>query len=48
MYKMVEDINSNYISKIDSSGAPVTCGTCHRGHLSPEPFVPAKEAEHAH
>ena len=25
--------------KIDSSGAPVTCGTCHRGHLGPEPFV---------
>ena len=48
MYKMVEDINSNYISQIDSSGAPVTCGTCHRGHLSPEPFVPKAEAEHAH
>ena len=48
MYKMVEDINSNYVSKIDSSGAPVTCGTCHRGHLSPEPFVQAKEAEHPH
>lgn len=48
MVKMVEDINSNTISKIDSSGAPVTCGTCHRGHLSPEPFVPKPEAEHAH
>jgi hypothetical protein len=48
MYKMVEDINSNYISKIDSSGAPVTCGTCHRGHLSPEPFVPKPEADHDH
>jgi hypothetical protein len=48
MFKMVEDINSNYISKIDSSGAPVTCGTCHRGHLGPEPFVPAPEKEHAH
>ena len=47
-FKMVEDINSNYISKIDSSGAPVTCGTCHRGHLGPEPFVPAPEKEHAH
>lgn len=39
MYKMVEDINGNYISMVDSSGAPVTCGTCHRGHLGPEPFV---------
>jgi hypothetical protein len=47
MFKMVEDINSNYISKIDSSGAPVTCGTCHRGHLGPEPFA-APEHDHAH
>ena len=39
MYAMTEDINLNYISKIDNSGAPVTCGTCHRGHLGPEPFV---------
>jgi hypothetical protein len=47
MVKMVEEINATYISKIDSSGAPVTCGTCHRGHLGPEPFtVPVKE--HAH
>ncbi len=43
MYQMVEMINQNYISKIDSSGAPVTCGTCHRGHLGPQPFVPAPE-----
>ena len=39
MYLMTEEINKNYVSKIDSSGAPVTCGTCHRGHLGPEPFV---------
>lgn len=39
MYTMVEDINKNHIAKIDSSGAPVTCGTCHRGHLGPEPYV---------
>jgi hypothetical protein len=39
MFKMVEEINANYISKIDSSGDPVTCGTCHRGHLGPEPFA---------
>ena len=43
MFQMVEGINLNYISKIDSSGAPVTCGTCHRGHLGPQPFVPAPE-----
>ena len=48
MLKMVEDINANYISKIDSSGAPVTCGTCHRGHIGPEPFVAPPEAPHAH
>jgi hypothetical protein len=47
MFKMVEEINANYISKIDSSGAPVTCGTCHRGHLGPEPFA-APEHDHAH
>ena len=40
MVRMTEEINKNYIARIDSSGAPVTCGTCHRGHLGPEPFVP--------
>ena len=39
MFKMVEDINENYISMVENSGAGVTCGTCHRGHLGPEPFV---------
>jgi len=39
MYTMTEDINKNYVSKIGSSEQPVTCGTCHRGHLGPEPFV---------
>jgi len=39
MYTMTEDINKNYVSKIESSEQPVTCGTCHRGHLGPEPFV---------
>lgn len=40
MFKMTEDINLNYVSMIDNSGAPVTCGTCHRGHIGPEPFIP--------
>lgn len=44
MFEMTEKINAEYIAKIDSSGAPVTCGTCHRGHLGPEPFEPAKPA----
>lgn len=39
MFTMTEEINKNYISKIDATGAPVTCGTCHRGHFGPEPFV---------
>jgi hypothetical protein len=47
MYKMTEEINVNYVAKIDSSGDPVTCGTCHRGHLGPEPFA-VPEKEHAH
>jgi hypothetical protein len=39
MYTMTQDINRNYVSKVENSGEPVTCGTCHRGHLGPEPFV---------
>ena len=38
MFTMTEKINTDYVAMIDSSGAPVTCGTCHRGHLGPEPF----------
>lgn len=45
MYTMTEEINQKYIARIDSSGVPVTCGTCHRGHLGPEPFAaPGNEA----
>lgn len=39
MYGMTEEINSIHIAKIEGSGIPVTCGTCHRGHISPEPFI---------
>lgn len=39
MYTMTEKINSDFVAKIDSSGIPVTCGTCHRGRLGPDPFV---------
>jgi hypothetical protein len=45
---MVQDINVNYISKIDSSGEPVSCGTCHRGHLGPESFVAPPPPPHDH
>ena len=43
MYTMTENINVNYISKVEGSEAPVTCGTCHRGHMGPEPFVIPKD-----
>jgi cytochrome c553 len=41
MFAMTEKINTEYVAKIQGSGLPVTCSTCHRGHLSPEPYVPA-------
>ncbi len=47
MYKMVKDINDNTISMVTGQDGkpapPVTCGTCHRGHLDPEKFVLPKE-----
>lgn len=47
MYKMTEQINSDYISMLDKPQAKVTCGTCHRGHVSPEPFVlPEEDGPH--
>lgn len=49
MYTMMEDINTNYVGKIDNSGEPVSCGTCHRGHAEPEPYVaPPDHDEHEH
>ena len=49
MYTMTEDIKKNYIAKVadmdkmDTPAAPLTCGTCHRGHLDPEKFVIPRE-----
>ena len=40
MVKMVENINKSYLETVPNSGLPVSCGTCHRGHLGPEPFIP--------
>jgi hypothetical protein len=49
MFKMTEMINVDYIGKIDTSGEPVTCGTCHRGHLGPEPYkIPDEDHDHDH
>lgn len=47
MFRMVEDINSNYVDKVENSGVPVSCGTCHRGHLDPPIFSPPK-SDHDH
>jgi hypothetical protein len=50
MYRMTQDINKNYVSMVqekNGGGAPVTCGTCHRGHVEPPLFVPPKD-EHDH
>ena len=35
MMKMVHEINTNYISKLDAD-RKVTCYTCHRGKVEPE------------
>lgn len=48
MYKMTQNINDNYISMVENSGQPVTCGTCHRGHVTPEPFIPPPDHDHDH
>jgi hypothetical protein len=54
MLKMTMEINQNYTSMVESShdntdiAKKVTCGTCHRGHLDPPPYVPPKEHEHEH
>jgi cytochrome c553 len=45
MAQMVQEINSQYIKKLDDA-EPVTCATCHRGHLEPPAFVPPPEHEH--
>ena len=39
MYTMTEEMNSKFIAKVEGSGMPMTCGTCHRGEISPEPFT---------
>ena len=41
MIRMTRAINADYIHKIDPSGQQtVSCGTCHRGHVIPEPYNP--------
>jgi hypothetical protein len=38
MFTMTEEINSSYIAKVEGSGLPVSCGSCHRGQVTPEPY----------
>lgn len=57
MFTMTNKINDDYISMVDMnmdqaeptgedhSAHKVTCGTCHRGHLKPEAFIPPPEHE---
>jgi len=46
MLRMVRAINGDYISKVDTEKKnQVTCGTCHRGHVIPEPYNPPPPAE---
>lgn len=48
MYTMTEDVKKNYVSRVEaldtmgSPAPPITCGTCHRGHLDPEEYVPPR------
>lgn len=48
MVKLAEEINTQYIAKIENSGDPVTCATCHRGHLAPPKFNPDADADKDH
>jgi len=49
MYTMTEIDKKDYVAKVaamdkmDEPAPPLTCGTCHRGHLDPEKFTPAPE-----
>lgn len=49
MYTMLEADKKDYVAKVAAldkmaePAAPLTCGTCHRGHIDPEKFAPAPE-----
>ena len=44
MFKLTGTINQ-CVGKIGSTGTQVSCGTCHRGHLTPEAFAASPVAE---
>lgn len=39
MYTMTVNINRKFIASDDGGPGSVTCGTCHRGSIRPEPFA---------
>src|ERR1700728_3544788 len=44
MAQITENINKSYLPKVPNADTGGSCGTCDRGHLSPERFVvPAEE-----
>ncbi len=49
MYTMTEDDKKHYVAKVaamdkmEEPAAPLTCGTCHRGHEDPPAFVAPEE-----
>ncbi len=45
MVTMMDQINTDYIAKIEGSGIPVSCGTCHRGDIGAQPYKPKKTVE---
>jgi mono/diheme cytochrome c family protein len=45
MYTMTEEINRKFITGDDGAPGPVTCGTCHRGNISPEPFASPQDGQ---
>lgn len=45
MYTMTLEINRKFITGDDGVPGPVTCGTCHRGYIRPEPFMVAPDTQ---
>jgi hypothetical protein len=45
MVTMMDLINTNYISKVEGSGVPVSCGMCHRGDIGAQPYEPRKAVD---
>ena len=52
MYTMMELDKKDYVAKVAAMdtmpepAAPLTCGTCHRGNIDPEAYVPPRHEEH--